>query len=133
MRYIFIVHDKSVARFGKHRAEHLFYWLLGIVPIVIAIWLYFGAADRDFDGIPVINKCNGTLDKIFLLLRGFAEPRDVWAARCEKQNTNDETASAAEFLDLIQCRLSSLVFLLLLSNVFEGFIYCRTWTHILKT
>ena len=52
MRYLFIVHDERVATFGKHRAQSLFYWLLGIVPIGMTIWLYFGAVDRDFDGRP---------------------------------------------------------------------------------
>ena len=86
MRYIFIVHDERVARFGKQRAEHLFYGILGIVPILMSVWLYFGAADRDFDGSDAINKCNGSYDKIFLLKWGFAERQDVWNARCDRQN-----------------------------------------------
>ena len=132
MRYLFIVHDEKVASFGKHRTEFLFYWLLGIVPIVMAIWLFFGAADRDFDGFPLMNKCTGSLDKIFLLKSGFAEPRSVWAARCDKQNTNEGPASAVELLEYIQCRASSHVLVLLISNVIDGVIYIRTWTHILK-
>ena len=132
MRYLFIVHDERVASFGKQRTEHLFHWVLGIVPIVMAIWLYFGAADRDFDGFAAMNKCNGSYDKIFLLKWGFTEPRGVWTARCEKKNTNEGPASAVEFLELIQCRTSSWVFGLLLSHVFEAFIYYRTWAHILK-
>ena len=141
MRYFFIVHDERVASFGKERAEHLFYWILGIVPILMTVWLYFGAANRDFDGFPAMNKCNGSYDKIFLLKWGFAERaispkifnRSVWTARCDKQNTNESsTSSAVELLDLIQCRASSVVFSLLFLNVSEGFIYYRTWTHILK-
>ena len=45
MRYIFIVYDEKVASFGKQRAKNVFYWILGTVPIVLTIWLYFGAVD----------------------------------------------------------------------------------------
>ena len=133
MRYIFIVHDERVANFGKQRAQHLFYWLLGIVPVVMTVWLYFGAADRDFDGYPALNKCNGSYDKIFLLKWGFAERRSVWDARCDGQKMNEGPSSAIELLEFIQCRASSILLVLLVSNIFEGFIYYRLWTHILKT
>ena len=132
MRYIFIVHDERVAKFGKQRAEHLFYWLLGIVPIVMTIWLYFGADDRDYDGYPALNRCNGSYDKIFLLKWGFSEHQSVWDARCERQKLNTGPFSAIELLEFTQCRASLFMFMLLMSNLFESFIYYRTWTHIIK-
>ena len=137
MRYIFVVHDERVASFGKQRAQHFFYWLLGIVPIVLTIWLYFGAADREYDGNIAINKCNGVYDKIFLLKWGFAGRQSVWYARCGVQcyaSVNfDNVASAIEILELIQCIASFSIMILLTSNIFEGFIYYRLWAHILKT
>ena len=106
-----------------------FYCLLGIVPIVLSIWLYLGAVDRDFDGSPFVNKCNGSYHKIFLLKWGFSEYKDVWQARCG--NTNDIGGLAYAKL-YIQCGASSFLLVLLSLNLFEGFIYYRTWKHILK-
>ena len=137
MRYIFVVHDERVANFGKQRAQHLFYWLLGIVPIVLTVWLYLGANDREFDGMPALNKCNGSHHKIFLLKWGFAGRQSVWYARCGVQcyaSVNfDNPASILAILELIQCIASFSLMILLTSNIFEGFIYYRLWAHILKT
>ena len=131
MRYTFIVHDKKVASFGKQRTKNIFHGILGFVPIFMAIWIYFGAADRDFDSVIAINQCNGSYDKIFLLLWSFNEPQDVLRARCGK--SHEDPSSTIELIKLIQCGTSTALFLLLLSNIFEGFIYYRTWTHIIKT
>ena len=130
MRYIFIVHDETVASFGKQRAQKLFYWLLSTIPIVLTIWLYFGAVDRDFDGTPSINKCNGSYHKIFLIHWGFSERQDVWLARCGNTDNIEGLAYAKLF---IQCGTSAILLVLLLLNVFDGFIYYRTWAHIIKT
>ena len=132
MRYVFIVHDKRIARFGKQRAEKIFHWVLGIVPIVMTVWLYLGAADRDFDGLDAMNKCNGSYHKIFLLKWGFMDNRGVWEARCDGQNIHAGSASGLELLTYIQCKASAVTLGLLISNVFEGLIYLRTWTYILK-
>ena len=132
MRYAFIVHDDKIGRFGKQRAMKLFHWILGIVPIVMTTWVYLGAANRDFDGSNVINKCNGSYDKIFLLKWGFAESQSIWSARCGMKNNNEGPASSIELIRYIQCKASAYLFLLLLSNIFDGFVYYRTWTHIAK-
>ena len=133
MRYTFIVHDKKVASFGKQRTKDIFHRILGFVPIFMSIWVYFGAIDRDFDGWTAINKCNGSYDKIFLLLWGFEEPQDVWSARCGTKKIMEGPSSTIELIKFIQCKASATLFLLLLPNMFEGFIYYRTWTHIIKT
>ena len=132
MRYIFIVHDERVADFGKQRAKSLFYWLLGIVPIAMTIWLYFGAIDRDFDGYAPINKCFGSYHKIFLLIWSYDEPEDVWAARCGGWPEDNEGLTVG-IVKFFRCGASSIVLTLLLSNLFDGIIYYRTWTHIIKT
>ena len=132
MRYVFIVHDERIANFGKQRAKSLFYWILGIVPIVMTIWLYFGAVDRDFDGYPPMNKCTGSYHKIFFIKWSFAEPQPVWLARCGGHPKDSESLFVA-ITKFFQCRASSSLSVLLVSNVFDGFMYYRTWTHILKT
>ena len=138
MRYVFIVHDDSIAESGKQRAKSLFYWLLGSVPIVLTIWLYFGAADRDFDPYPSMNKCTGSYHKIFLLKWtfaewSFAEPQSVWIARCGGWPKGNESLFDA-ITKIFRCGAGAVLgHFLLLSNVFDGFIYYRTWKHILKT
>ena len=133
MRYTFIVHDEKVASFGKQRIQSIFHRILGIVPIFMSIWTYFGAADRDYDGSMIINKCNGSYHKIFLLLWSFDEPRDVWSARCGVKNIIKGPLSFIELMKKIQCGANIILTLLLISNIFEGFIYYRTWKHIIKT
>ena len=133
MRYIFIVHDEGVADFGKQRAKSLFYWLLGIFPIAMTIWLYFGAIDRDYDGYPPMNKCTGSYHKIFLLNWSYEEPDDVWVARCGGHCSDNNEGLAVCISKFFRCGASAYLFILLLSNVLDGFIYYRTWRHILKT
>ena len=138
MRYVFIVHGERISDVGKQRAKSLFYWLLGIVPIVMTIWLYFAAVDRDFDGYPPMNKCTGSYHKIFLLKWSFAEwsfaePQSVWLARCGGWPKGNESLFVA-ITKIFRCGANSILgHFLLLSNVFDGFLYYRTWTHILKT
>ena len=103
MRYMFIVHEERVASFGKQRAKTVFHCILGFVPIFTTIWLYFGAADRDIDLSPAINKCNGNYDKIFHLKQSFTEPQSVWDARCSRKNNSEGPTSAIELLQYIQC------------------------------
>ena len=132
MRYIFIVHDDRVGRFGKQRTKQLFHWILGVVPIIMATWLYFGAHDQNIDASPTFNKCTGSYDKIFLLKWTFAERKSTWSARCGIANNDEGPASLFEIIKAIQCGASVILFLLLASNIFDGFLYYRTWTHIIK-
>ena len=132
MRYVFIVHDDGVAIWGKERVRKISYLALGIIPIVMATWLYFGAADRDFDGMSVINKCNGSYHKIFLLKWSFSEPVSVWKARCTPENYYKNTGYLTKTVRYVACRTNGWIITLMSSNIPEGFIYYKTWTHIQK-
>lgn len=131
MRYAFIVHDENVASFGKQRTIKLFHWILGIVTIVMTIWLYFGAVDQSIDGNTTINRCSGSYDKIFHLKMSYGERQSVWNARCGMK-INEGPSTSIELIRSIQCAGSAILLVLLLSNVFDAFIYYRTWTHIMR-
>ena len=77
-----------------------------------------------------MNKCQGSYHKIFLIHWGFSERQDVWLARCGNTNDIEGLAYAKLF---IQCGGGAILLVLVMLNVFEGFIYYRTWTHIMKT
>ena len=130
MRYIFTVHAKGVEKFGKQRTQNLFYWILGIVPILMAVWLYFGAINGNIDGLPTLNRCNGSHDKIFQLKWSFSERVSVWSARCAMDKNNQGLAPSIDLIKTIQCRASAILVALLCSNRLDGFIYYRTWAHI---
>ena len=131
MRYAFIVHDESVASFGKQRTMKLFHWILGSVTIVMPIWIYLGAVDQSFDGSPTISRCSGSYDKIFHLKMSFGERQSVWNARCGMKN-NEYPSSSIELIKYIQCAANASIFMLLISNLLDGFIYYKLWTHIIK-
>ena len=132
MRYFFIVHREKVGEFGKQRTQNLFQWILGTVPIVMTTWLYFGADDRDFTMAMSVNKCRGSYDKIFHLNWSYTERRDILAARCGTYNNDEDTASYIPPLKWIQCTAITVLSLVLLTNIVDGFIYYRIWKHITK-
>ena len=132
MRYTFIVHDEKVCSFGKEHTKSAFHWTLGVVPIVLTIWLYFGAINRDIDARTAINKCNGSYDNVFHLSSWFDEPQNIWIAKCQAKENGEGPALFIEVINSIQCNASRAVFVLLLSNIFDCFVYYRTWSHIIK-
>ena len=132
MRYFFIVHRKKVGEFGRQRTQNLFQWILGMVPIIMTIWLYFGSDDWDVDGFPAISKCNGSYDRIFHLKWSYAEPKSILRARCGMYKNDEGPISYIHLLKWIQCAASTVLFIVLLTNILDGFIYYRTWKHIIK-
>ena len=132
MRYFFIVHHERVVEFGKQRTQNLFQWILGIVPIVMTIWLYFGSEDTDLTKVMVINRCRGSYDKIFHLNWSYTERKSILEARCGMYNNDEGTAYYIHQLKWIQCTASTILSLVLLTNILDGFIYYRIWKHITK-
>ena len=132
IRYLFIVHDDRVEKLGKQRTQKMFHWILSLVPIIITIWLYFGAHDQTIDLSPTFNKCTGSYDKVFHLKWSFAERMSTRSARCGIANDDKGPASSSEVIQAVQCGGSIFLFFLLTSNIFDGFLYYRTWTHIIK-
>ena len=132
MRYFFIVHREKVGEFGKKRTQNIFQWILGIVPIGMTLWLYFGSVNRDYTTTMVINKCRGSFDKVFHMKWSYGERKSIQGARCGMYDSNEGPVTYIHVLKWIQCTASTILSILVVTNIHDGFIYYRTWKHIKK-
>ena len=128
LRYIFIVHNKTVVGFGKEKLKALFWYLSIGVPFLTTIWV---ATDLQ-DVLPSnhINRCNGNDHKMFLM-RSWSSLGLV-ATNFHIQNS--EMSSNVEKLIAIlrkSSRVAHRIWRLLLSlNFVEGFVYYKLIKHM---
>ena len=57
MRYLFIIHEESVEKYGKKKAQEICLWLIIAIPLIMVLWE--GANGSEIDLMSVVNKCNG--------------------------------------------------------------------------
>ena len=131
MRYLFIVHEDKVQKFGKDRVKRYFLGLYFLLALTVVLW---GAMERkEVNAMSFINKCYGTDHKVFLIdtsslnvaRRNFCENVDYG------YNGSFADWMLSSILRLI-CIAKTTIMLLMGFNIVEGFIYFKTLTHIYR-
>ena len=128
MRYLFIVHEKGVEKYGKEKANKVCLWLIIIIPLIVVLWE--GTNGTDIDVMSVINKCNGKDHKIFLIEESTS---DVFKNKVCEYDTTDQRGSYGSVFGLFRrfsCIANKLCMVLVSLNVAEGVIYYRLLAHI---
>ena len=128
LRYIFIVHDKSVVGFGKEKLKALFWYLAIGVPFLTTLWV---ATDLQ-DVLPSnhINRCNGNDHKMFLM-RSWSSLGLV-ATNFHIQNS-ETNSNVEKFIAILRksSRVAHRIWRILLSlNFVEGFVYYKLIKHM---
>ena len=126
MRYVFIVHNKRVASFGKERAKRLFLWMSFLVPMLTTTWRFVG--HLEVSAYSSFNKCNGIHHASFLMENGFGSTAENLFCFMEEYEGEKDFLSLAT-LKRTLCMLSSIVYVVMGFNVIEGIFYWRTLKH----
>ena len=65
LRYLYCLHTTYVNMFGKSKLINIIYWIFYIHTLMWTLYTIF--TDFNLDHIPVINKCYGHFDEVFLM------------------------------------------------------------------
>ena len=122
MRYIIIVHSKTVEVHGKEKVKKIFFCLSIFLPSLITILRSTAVSLRY--GASFINKCNGLHHESFLV--------DTNKDICEVEGYNEVDSYMATILwsRKLACIGTNIATLLFVSNVSEGIIYFRLFAHM---
>ena len=133
MRYLFIVHPKKVKLLGKEMTKNLFHFLSILLPIIMTIGMIRKATDgSELDTFSFFNKCYGKDHRTFL--RETSTLNIFKKNFCEMRSYDYMTVpeKTAAFLKQFFCIASTSTLIIMGSNLTEGIIYLRLFSHIQK-
>ena len=130
MRYFFIVHTEKVNSYGKEKVKMIFLVLSILIPLTLRIWRVTDAAH--LDALSYINRCYGRHHDSFLvetstlnvLKKSFCQ-----VANYENLKGNDKLMAIGR---QIFCVGSTILSLVMGSNLTEGFIYYKLFSFMNK-
>ena len=130
MRYYFIVHTEKVNIFGKEKVKSIFCVLSILIPFVVTIWKVIDGSE--VDAMSFINKCYGRQHKVFLIETSTVNV--FKKSFCEVEGY-EELKGVNKIISLgkqIICAASTITMLAMGSNLTEGFIYYKLFSHMNK-
>ena len=131
MRYLFIVHEEKVNIYGRDRTKRIFLLLYFSLALIVVLW---GAAEGgELDAMSFINKCYGKDHKVFLIDKSSLNVAKRNFCEHEDYNYNGSfTDWMISWTRQLSCISKVLIMLLMGFNVFEGFLYFKTLSHIYR-
>ena len=130
MRYIFIIHNEKIQRFGIEKMKKIFLILTVTVPLLVAMWKVIEAAE--LDTMSFINKCYGIHHQTFLV---ETSTLDVFKQNFCQFEEYGQGGSYERVVTLIRqgsCIASKSVMLITGLNISEGIIYIMLLSHMMR-
>ena len=127
-RYCFIVHSAKVELYGKEKLKKLLLSLSILIPLSVTLWKLNDGAD--LDGMSFINKCQGKHHDSFLV---ETSTLNVFKKNFCEFRGNDVSSVYDQIVSTFKqiCCVASMATMLIMgSNVTEGIIYYRLFSHI---
>ena len=130
MRYFFIVHTEKVNSYGKDKVKTAFLVLSILIPLILTIWK---ASDYGhLDALSYINRCYGRHHDTFLvetsrinvLKKTFCQVPNY-----AKLEGYDKLIAIGKH---ILCVASTIIMVIMGSNITEGFIYFKLFSYMNK-
>ena len=130
MRYFFIVHTEKVNSYGKEKVKTIFFVLSILIPLILTIWK---ASDSGhLDALSYINRCYGRHHDSFLvetsrmnvLKKSFCQVPNY----AELKGYDKLIAMGKQIL----CIASTIIMIIMGSNLTEGFIYYKLFSYMNK-
>ena len=128
MRYLFIVHSSKVKLYGNKKMKKLFLCLSVMIPLSITIWKINNGAE--LDGMTFINKCNGKHHEAFLAETSTINVFKKSFCEFEIYHKGDVYGQMIMILKQISCMANTFVMIFIGSNITEGIIYYRLFSHM---
>ena len=126
MRYLFILHNKKVEKFGKAKMKKLFMVLFISIPALCVLFESF----EEFHLFSYINKCYGKDHKMFLIETSTLKilTHKFWIF--DSNNTRDIWPAIIETTKKI-CKLIRQAFMIIMGcNISEAIIYYKVLSHM---
>ena len=128
MRYLFMVHEVKVQKYGKEKIKKVLSFLSFFVPLSVVIW---GVVENaELDPFLHINRCYGIDHKVFLV---DASPLEFFNPYYCRLEISDSEGAYGHFLGVIRhisCIAKAFVSILMGFNFVEGVIYYKIFSHI---
>ena len=130
MRYVFIIHNEKIQRFGIEKMKKIFLILTVTIPLLVAMWKVIEAAE--LDTMSFINKCYGVHHQTFLV---ETSTLDVFKQNFCQFEEYGQGGSYERVVTLIRqgsCIASKSVMLITGLNISEGIIYIMLLSHMMR-
>ena len=128
MRYVFIIHSKTVEKHGKEKVKYYFLFLAVMIPLLGVI--LDGIDHKKLSRLSFINKCYGKDHKVFLIETSTLDvlKRKFW--RIEEVVENDTLAILLSILHRILRIVKTVLYLITGFNIAEGIIYYKLFSRL---
>ena len=128
MRYFFIVHSSKVELHGKTNIKKLFLFLSVMIPLCIAIGKLSSGAR--LGNMSFINKCNGKHHEAFLTETSTINVLKKSFCEIAIDYKGEIGGQVIMVLKQLSCMASTFSWVIMGSNVTEGIIYYRLFSHM---
>ena len=130
MRYVFIVHEDKVKRFGKPKVK-LFFLILSLVfPLLLNIWRTVDAPAKD--PMSFINKCYGNHHRVFLMEVSSTYMAGEGFCPTMPYDEGDFFGMLMTFAGKFSCIFRVIIVFILGFNFTEGILYYKIFVHMMR-
>ena len=119
MRYLFIVQEKKVQKYGKEKTKKLFMASSALIPMLIVVWGFI--ENSEIDPIQRINRCNGIDHKFFLI--NTANHNPYFSLNLITSNPEGFFDRLVEIIKKTAFILKALLSVLMALNIAECFLH----------
>ena len=130
MRYVFIIHNEKIQRFGIEKMKKIFLILTVTIPLLVAVWKVIEAAE--LDTMSFINKCYGIHHQTFLVETSTLDVFKQNFCQFEEYGQGGSYERVVTFIRQGSCIASKSVMLITGLNISEGVIYIMLLSHMMR-
>ena len=130
MRYLFIVHEEKVKKFGKQNVKRFFLVLSMLIPLLMNLWRTVDPPAKD--PMSWVNKCNGNHHKVYLMKVTSSHLAGEGMCSTMKYDEGDYYQMFIAFLVKLSCISRVVIVFIMGLNFTEGFIYFKIFRHMMR-
>ena len=126
LRYIFIVHEEKVKRFGKQKTKSIFLYLTIFFPITLIVWGF--VENQEIDQFMFIDRCYGIDHKVFLA-ESTTTGKNLF---CVFSDIAGSFGYIINIIRTITCFTKAVIAFVLGMNFSEALIYYKIFSHMTR-
>ena len=130
MRYVFIIHNEKIQRYGIEKMKKIFLILTVTMPLLVALLKVIEAAE--LGSMSFINKCYGIHHKTFLVETSTLDIFEQIFCQFEEYGQGGSYERVVPFIRQGSCIATKSVMLITGLNISEGIIYIMLLSHMMR-